>query len=66
MSDFDETIWCTGCGVEILFTPYVKNQQHYCCQDCALGFSCDCGQAMEREENYRDAKLPTTASYLED
>lgn len=65
MSDFYDTIWCASCGAEILHVPYVIHQQNYCCQDCALGFSCQCGQAMEREEDYRDADLPLEAVYPE-
>lgn len=63
MTDFDNTRWCAGCGAEILYTPYVVNHQNYCCQDCALGFSCECGRAMEREDDFRDADLPLEAIY---
>lgn len=63
MSDSNNTIWCSGCGAEILYIPYVLNQKNYCCQDCALGFACQCGRAMERGDDYRDADLPMESSY---
>jgi len=65
MSEFEDTIWCTGCGVEILYSPYVVNQQKYCCQDCALGFACKCGQAIERQEDFWIPDHPLGSTYPE-
>ena len=63
MTDFDNTIWCAGCGAEILQAPYVVNHQNFCCQNCAQGYTCKCGQAMERKEDYRDDDLPLQSHY---
>jgi hypothetical protein len=63
MSDFHETLWCAGCGTEILYSPYVLNRKNYCCQDCAFGYTCECSRAMEREDDYRNAVLPQDEAY---
>ena len=58
MSHLDDTIWCAGCGTEICWGSYVINNQDFCCQDCALGFSCKCSKTTELEDEYRDAATP--------
>ena len=63
MSDYVNTTWCAGCGAEIMHTPFVTNQQQYCCQDCARGYVCQCGQAIEREDEYRDTDIPLEPNY---
>jgi hypothetical protein len=50
MSSIESTIWCDGCGVEITWGPWVRDQQRFCCQDCAQGQTCRCGERMEQEE----------------
>lgn len=50
MSQFEGTIRCDGCGVEILLSPIIKAQQTYCCPDCANGLECDCARQVEMEE----------------
>ena len=65
MSDFANTIWCAGCGAEILYSPHVVNKNDFCCQDCALGFSCKCGRASEREEDYREKSTIIEAIHQE-
>lgn len=52
-----DTIWCDGCGVEIVWTPILKDNLHYCCADCQDGFGCDCGE--ELEEEYRESGTST-------
>ncbi len=34
---------CDGCGVEITWTPVVRKTRVYCCQECARGMPCECG-----------------------
>ena len=63
MSDFENTIWCAGCGTEIVYLPYVIQNQDFCCQDCALGVTCQCGRALEREEDYRDQTTANESIY---
>lgn len=63
MSRSDDTIWCDGCGTEILWSPYVLDGQDFCCQDCAYGIACTCGDTMDWDEEYRDAATPTSTTY---
>lgn len=63
MSDFEDTLWCAGCGTEIIFSPFMTNNQVFCCQDCALEIKCNCGRAMEREDDYRDATASIESIY---
>ena len=63
MSEYVDTSWCAGCGAEIFHAPYVAKNQNYCCQNCALGYACHCGQAMEREDDYRDADSPVQSIF---
>jgi hypothetical protein len=52
MSRIEGTVWCEGCGVEITGPPYLKGGRDYCCQDCARGWRCTCGEEMELEEEH--------------
>ncbi len=63
MSRLDDTVWCAGCGTEICWGCYGTNNQNYCCQDCALGFSCTCENALEWDEDYRDVTTLEVAIY---
>jgi len=51
----NEVIWCDGCGVEITWNPVVVENRFYCCQDCAQGYSCNCGERMELDEELRNS-----------
>jgi len=42
MSRVDFTIYCDGCGAEILGIPIVRSKHDFCCQDCLRGFRCEC------------------------
>jgi hypothetical protein len=44
-----ETVYCDGCGVEILLSPVVVDEKYYCCRDCADGLECDCGPELADE-----------------
>ena len=59
----DEMIWCEGCGVEIIGGGVVVEKRTYCCQDCALGILCPCGERMEMDEGRQDVgatSVPTS------
>ena len=58
MSHSEDTIWCDGCGTEIRWVPYVIDNHNFCCQNCAYGLSCECGEIMDWEEEHRDATAP--------
>lgn len=47
----EDTLWCDGCGIEILSHPVIVGDRSYCCQDCADGYECDCQPEMEIKEN---------------
>jgi hypothetical protein len=65
MTRSEDTIWCDGCGTEILWSPYVHHHQDFCCQDCAQGISCKCSETMDWDDEYRDAASPAAPSYAE-
>ena len=56
----EDTIWCDGCGVEILWAPLVVEGRHYCCWDCYEGYACRCGgdEDMDDERRSRNAENP--------
>jgi hypothetical protein len=56
----NETIWCDGCGVEILCLPIITPLGEFCCKDCSLGLPCSCGELLELED------YPTSLSTLQD
>ena len=43
MSLIDNILLCDGCGVEIVGAPVLANKLFFCCQDCADGRECECG-----------------------
>lgn len=59
MSEWKDTLWCTGCGVEIIGPPVMVGKQNYCCQDCSRGFECSCRSWAEQEEDRRGIKSAT-------
>ena len=64
MTRSEDTLWCDGCGTEILWNPYTIRQQDFCCQDCAAGIKCKCAEIMNWDEEYQDAPGPTVTSYF--
>ena len=50
----DEIVWCDGCGAEITWGPVVVGTHTHCCQDCALGLLCECGERMEMDDERRN------------
>jgi hypothetical protein len=57
MTEWKDTLWCKGCGVEIVGPPVSVGQQHYCCEDCARGLECSC-RSWEEQEEGRTSKTP--------
>lgn len=53
MARIENTLFCDGCGVEISLSPYRKDDLDYCCEDCAQGYLCKCGERMELDERRR-------------
>lgn len=52
MSRYEGSVWCDGCGVEILWSPVIEAGRDYCCQECARGEECDCGERMELVDDH--------------
>ena len=53
MVKLEDTFFCDGCGAEILLAPVMKERHEYCCEDCAQGYECKCGERMELDETGR-------------
>jgi hypothetical protein len=53
MTRYQDTIWCDGCGREISWSPIVAGTRHYCCQDCRLGYRCECPDQLESDDDRR-------------
>jgi hypothetical protein len=55
MARYENTLWCDGCGVEILWEPLAIDDRTYCCAECWEGILCRCGERQEFEERRRSA-----------
>ncbi len=53
----EDTVFCDGCGVEVLWTPVRAGHHDYCCEDCKNGYECNCGPRMEDDDYPRDQGL---------
>jgi hypothetical protein len=53
MPEYDEILYCVGCGAEVALSPFMKDDQSYCCSDCANGLECDCGVTFDEEEAHQ-------------
>jgi len=61
----ENTLWCDGCGAEIIGAAVVYKNKYYCCEQCRDGEECDCGAQQEasderRETTSTDTFWPTT------
>lgn len=63
MTRKDETIWCDGCGIEILWAPLIVGKRDYCCEDCWDGRECRCAERMELEDDRRTNSSESAQSY---
>jgi hypothetical protein len=53
MARDNDSIWCDGCGVEILWAPVCAEARDFCCADCRDGFACECGDRPELDARRR-------------
>ncbi len=53
MAHIESTVFCDGCGTEITWTPFMRHEKEYCCEDCAHGIPCSCGDLMELGDEVR-------------
>ena len=53
MARVDFSVWCDGCGAEILGLPIVRGKHDFCCQDCLHGFRCECCTSYSLDDNER-------------
>ncbi len=63
----EKMTWCDGCGVEITWGPVVIEELSYCCQECAQGYACACGERMEMDEDMRNSNpesAPAQTGYI--
>lgn len=64
MSREHETVWCDGCGVEILWSPIEETGRDFCCEECRRGWPCECGDRLEEEERRaRSGSTQAAGSY---
>jgi len=67
MARIEGTLFCDRCGVEIPLSPVMKDHREYCCEDCAQGYRCQCGERMELDQRRRahegDVDLLTESAY---
>ncbi|HEY9089241.1 MAG TPA: hypothetical protein VIO36_13815 [Anaerolineaceae bacterium] len=63
-----DTLWCDGCGVEILGAPVRLHHRSYCCEDCAHGRACDCADLLNEDERRKvgQDRLVPEGNYLID
>ncbi len=72
MAKLQDSVFCDGCGIEVTWTPYYREPTHnqlgirqrvrrgeYCCQDCAQGYKCSCGERMLLEDDRRKEPAQT-------
>lgn len=54
MACYLDTVWCDGCGVEILWSPVIMRTHDYCCENCLTGLPCECGARQDGDDDRRD------------
>ncbi len=59
----EPTVWCKGCGAEINWAPVIVDQHYFCCEDCANGLPCQCGERMEWEDDHKSKKDAVSPIY---
>lgn len=50
MPRIEDTLFCDGCGAEVIWAPVVSGSHYFCCQDCRDGLECSCGDRMEHDD----------------
>jgi len=61
MGRYQDTVWCDGCGLEILWIPLQIGSAHYCCRDCQEGMRCECREDLEQDDR---AQLPVDLAQI--
>ena len=63
-----DSLWCDGCGVEIIGAAVRLHGNSFCCEDCAHGKACSCGEPLEEEERRKIGpdRLVPEGNYLID
>lgn len=64
MSIYKNTVWCDGCGIEILWIPHPSENLHYCCQTCKNGFKCECQPETDEEEERLSRTPPHVPTFI--
>lgn len=62
MVQHQNTVWCDGCGVEILWPPVASGDRVFCCADCQGGLGCECGEELEEDLYRQEGTSPDTLS----
>jgi len=57
------SIFCSGCGAEINWAPFILEDRPYCCADCSMKRECKCGAQLEWEDERRKVSSPAGDSY---
>lgn len=60
--DWEDTLWCDGCGVEIIGPPVQVGNQQFCCRDCSQGLECTCLGLLEQDEDRRSSGLAAVSA----
>ncbi|MGD0707121.1 MAG: hypothetical protein ABSA51_01560 [Anaerolineaceae bacterium] len=50
----ENTLWCDGCGAEIIGAAVVFENKYYCCEQCRDGQECDHGAQQELADEQRE------------
>lgn len=58
-----EFIWCQGCGIEVTWSPYLNNEQMFCCEECSRGIFCRCAERMELDNDRQGNSSVDTPQY---
>ncbi len=53
MAKYLNTVWCDGCGVEILWSPVMAAAREYCCELCRDGLACQCSDRADPDQGRR-------------
>ena len=63
MTRIEGTVFCDGCGAEITWSPVIiqpasgarlTRPGEFCCNDCADGRPCRCGERLEFDDENRE------------
>ncbi len=61
MVSFQDTLWCDGCGIEIIWEPIERDRLFFCCLKCQDGERCACDELDE--DNLSDSHNPARLNH---